>query len=310
MHGNRLRSLHPARLRVPSDMSRNTPLSFDESPRSVRDLVDVVLRHWGIVVASGLIFGFAALAYGVLADRQYRAVTTLLPVERDNANGMLSSIATQLGGLAALAGATGGDADRVEALEVLKSRALARKFIDEHGLVPILYADRWSAETQRWVVAESEVPTLIRAEGQFRSRIVRVSEDLSSGLITIAVTWTNPQQAAEWANGLVRLANDELRTQAITRAQANLDYLERELNKVAILEVRQSIYELMQAQIRTAMVANVGDEFAFKVVDQATPPEQPSSPRVAILLGISIVLGLFVGVLVSFVIPASGQTEG
>jgi uncharacterized protein involved in exopolysaccharide biosynthesis len=270
------------------------------SRRSVREFTAVLLRNWRLIGASTVLAGVIAATYVTFADRYYRAVTTLLPVERQGTGNTLASIANQLGGLAAVSGLSIGDSDHTEAIEVLKSRSLVRKFIEREGLLPVVFTEYWSVEERAWTV--SDTPSVADGEGRFRSEILRISEDLSSGLISVAVTWTDPKQAADWANGLAQLANEELRAKAIGRARANLDYLQREVDAVTVLEVRQSIYDLMRAQIETMMVANVGDEFAFRVVDPATQPEAPVRPRVVILLAVATVFGLFIGVVLSFVI--------
>ena len=42
-----------------------------------------------------------------------------------------------------------------------------------------------------------------------------VDEDKKSGLITLSITWKDPQVAANWANDLVKQLNEQLREQAI-----------------------------------------------------------------------------------------------
>jgi len=50
--------------------------------------------------------------------------------------------------------------------------------------------------------------------------------DPKTGLVTLSITWNDPNIAAKWANGLVRMANDYLRDQAIEESERNIAYLD------------------------------------------------------------------------------------
>jgi uncharacterized protein involved in exopolysaccharide biosynthesis len=53
----------------------------------------------------------------------------------------------------------------------------------------------------------------------------------------------------------------------------------------------------MENQINEAMVANVTDEYALRVVDRALAPDvrDPVSPRKLLIVGVGIVSGLAIG---------------
>jgi uncharacterized protein involved in exopolysaccharide biosynthesis len=144
----------------------------------------------------------------------------------------------------------------------------------------------------------SKVPTLWKANQFFKKDIRSVTEDKTSGVVTLKIRWKNPAQAASWANDLVKMANEYLRNKAIAEGERNISYLNDEAAKTNIVELRQSIYALIQQEINTEMVARGREEYALKVIDPAYPPEKPSSLGVPTLA----VLGLLIGGILSLVV--------
>ena len=70
-----------------------------------------------------------------------------------------------------------------------------------------------------------------------------------------------------------------MRDRAIGEARRSLDYLNRELDKTQIVELRNPIYRLIENRINTVMLANVRDEYAFRIIDRATPPDSDDYSR-------------------------------
>jgi uncharacterized protein involved in exopolysaccharide biosynthesis len=204
------------------------------------------------------------------------------------------ALASQFGGIASLAGV---DLDvsgrKEEAVAVLNSRSLAGEFIEEWNLKPVFFADRWDSASSDWSVAPEEIPSMWEAINYFEKKVRRVSIRNEDGLIAMSVTWFDPVVAAEWANGLIALVNRKMRDDAITEATQSVEYLNEELAKTSAIELKQGIYRLIESNLNTIMLANVRDEFAFRVVDRAIPPdpEDFSSPNRPLVVLVGAVLG-------------------
>ena len=55
----------------------------------------------------------------------------------------------------------GGGGNKDEYLQYLQSNAFTARFIEDEKLLPVLFADRWDAENDRWKVDDpADVPTL------------------------------------------------------------------------------------------------------------------------------------------------------
>ena len=241
-------------------------------------------RRW--VVSSMVAFGLLFAAVAFLSRPVYRAQALVAP--REARSGLID----QLSGLAALMDLNLDTRNSAvdEALAVLTSRNFLESFIADHKLLPRFFPNNWKGDE----------PTPARGVKYLTKNILSVTKDKKTGLITVAVDWTDREEAASWANDLVARINAEMRSRAIATSQAYMSYLEKALETTAVVETREAISRLMESQIKQGMVATVTKEYAFRVVDKALPPDADEfvRPRRALLLLIGPLVGLLVACLV------------
>lgn len=233
------------------------------------------------IIGITFVFAVASVFYALTAKEWYRAEVLLAPAERTD----VSSLPGQLGGLAALAGVTVGGGDSVEAIATLLSRDFAGNFITDQNLIPVLFADDWDADNQRWISDDPEaVPDIRDAIRTFHEDVLRVDEDRGSGLVTVAVEWTDPDQAAAWASLLVERLNAELRARTLREAQANVAYLQEEMQKTNLLTLQQAVGRLVESELQKLMLARGTQEFAFRIIDPAQPPDRRIRPKRSLIV--------------------------
>jgi len=264
----------------------------------LKDLVDLLWRGRWWVIGITLSLTVAAAVLALVLPKTYKAQITVSAVTNapgSGGMGGLSSMVSQFSGLASLAGlSVGGDTHKAESLAVLQSEALTEDYLRENDLLPVLYAKLWDPLQRRWKVTDPRrIPTLWRANQRFKHEIRTVSTDNKTGLTTLTVVWKDPKLAAQWANGLVKKANDYLRGKAIAESDRNIEYLNAQALKTDVVGVKQAIYAIMENEINKEMLARGSDEYALKVLDPAVPPEAPYSPQPLMWT----LIGLFSGVL-------------
>lgn len=277
------------------------------------DVLQIGARLWQCryrILASMLVFGGAFAAAAFLMKPVYRATTVLVPAEGDSSSlgSALSSSLGQMGGLASLVGVNvggGGGVATEEALAVIRSPRFVRSFIEEGGLMPALYPKQWDAGKGAWKGAPEEQPRIERAVKRFVTTINSIDQDKKTGLVSLRVDFNDRVKAAEWANALVAKLNREMRSRAIAKSDASVGYLRQELANTADIGTRESINRLLESQIKQRMLANVTQEFAFRVVDPATPPEADDfvRPNRLLLLVTGPLLGLALAALLALLIP-------
>lgn len=283
------------------------------SPRGDEDAIDltaliaVLRKSWKWLFVAAVLGGIIAAAISLQMRKVYQAQVLVAQVAAQGRG--VSSLTNQLGGLAALAGidigSTGGRKE--ESFATLASAGFAREFIQTNNLLPILFDTKWDATTKRW--RDGKPPSLESAMKKFTEKVATVAEDRKTGLVTVSIEWYSPQLAAQWANLLVDRANERLRAAAINNAERSVAYLEQELAKTNVVELRQAIYNLIEDQVNNAMLANVQREYAFRVIDPAVPPETRISPKRTAITLAGVVLGLLVGALTALVMHGLRRKE-
>jgi uncharacterized protein involved in exopolysaccharide biosynthesis len=240
---------------------------------------DVWARKWRII---GVSFAVSVVVAGLtlLMPNWYTAEVLLAPAEERTSVG----ISGPLGSLANLAGISVGGGDSAEATAVLKSRDLARTYIQRENLLTLFFAKQWDAKSNKWKQSDPEDQPDIRDAVRYWDRNLRtVSEDRKTKMVRLSVEWKDPVLAAKWANEFAVLLNDRMRERALTDAQTSIEYLRNELAKTNEVVLQQSISRLIETEMQKLMMARGNPEFAFKVIDRAEVPKRKSSPQRALL---------------------------
>ena len=127
---------------------------------------------------------------------------------------------------------------------------------------------------------------------------VTINYNLKDDIITIAVHFRDPDMAARIANYYIITLNDYMSSEARRTANINKEYLEKQLRETNDNIIQQKIYNLIADKIETTMMAEVKENFAFKVLDPPMAPDKKSSPKRAQMVVIAIIVSLFLGVFV------------
>lgn len=266
-------------------------------------LASIVAGRWWIIGCVILFTGgFWAAAF--MTVPVYRATTLLAPATSERGADVVGFASSALGGLASGLGIGGPrDAETEEALAVLQSREFTESFVVGKKIMPKLFAGKWDAASGAWKVDEEHQPTPGKAYKYFDKRVRSVLQDRKTGLVTIQIDWTDRNEAADWANELVRQLNTEMRTRAIAKAEASMRFLENELQSTTTVEARAAISRLIESQVKQRMLANVTQDYSFRVVDRAIAADKddPVKPQKALLVVLGPLVGFGVGVVLVLV---------
>jgi len=274
-----------------------------DSDVDLRTLLRLLWKGKWLIVASTVVSTALLAVLAFVTTPIYRATTVLVPASVDrNGAGALGGMLGQFGGLASLAGVnvgSGGNSETEVSLAVLRSRQFTEAFLRDLNLLPVLFHGRWDAGAKQWEGATEDWPTLAQGNKFFDREVRSVAYDRKTGLVTLQVDWSDPAQAAAWANELVARANAEMRRRAIEDARASVDYLEKELTATTTIDTRSAISRLMEAQIKQRMLANVTVEYAFKVIDPALAPDPKDMirPKRLLLVAFGAAMGMLLGVI-------------
>lgn len=278
---------------------------------SLNELFSEIWRAKIWLLGSAFLVAVIMAFYSLTLPNIYRSEALVTPVT-DGAGGKLGNLAGQLGGLASIAGISLGKGDSNKsaiALEKLKSREFFFKFAEKQQiLVPLMAAKDWqpennqllldpdiyNADTGQWVRNVSwpkqQQPTLQEAHKVFLDNLV-VTQDKASGMIKIAYHHVSPTVASNWVNALIADLNEEMRQRDISEAQSSITYLEQQVADTKITEIRTVLYQLIEEQTKTLMLANVKPEYMLETVDAAVVPEMKYKPgRAIMVIGAAVVV--------------------
>lgn len=285
----------------------------------LRELFLILWRARWLIIGCTVFAGLLAAGISATMPNIYRAQVLLAPAEEASGGG-LAALAGQLGGLASLAGVNIGKSEASKtaiAMEVLKSRVFVTNFVRQREIVvPLMAATEWDANNdelifngdvydaleKRWVVQElnkkSEYPTDWDIYNRF-SGIMEVQKDKGSGLITVSVDFYSPVLAKQWADWLIEDVNAQVRKMDVDEATKSIEYLKRQLQQVSIKEMQQIFYQLIEKQTQTIMLANVRDQYVFKVIDPAVVPQAMYGPKRTLIVLVSTIAAFFLSTLIA-----------
>jgi len=278
------------------------PQDNSEDEINLLDYWRILMRYKWMIVFCTLLSGAIAAVVAINATEIYRAEVVLAPAGEDQNSA--SGLAGQFGGLAALAGVSlGGSGGQLqEAIATLKSRVFTEAFISDLNLMPILYETIWNPETKSWLVENEEaIPTAWDAYKLFDG-IRSISDDKKTGMYSLAFEWSDPELAAKWANASVERINQHQKEKAILEAQNNIKYLKSQLEETSVVEMRQAIFRLIEAQTKNIMLASVRDEFVFRVIDPAVVPEERIKPKKKLMVVLGGMVGFMLSVFLAFLL--------
>jgi hypothetical protein len=230
-----------------------------------------------------------------------------------------SGMASQLGGLASIAGInlSANEVSKTQiALHTLKGKSFLFYFINKYSLKPTLLASigwdsmqdellfdekQFDVANNKWVREVSYPKTLIPSDlevyNSFVTNNLRVNQDKETGLITITISHFSPTVAKSIVDNLVLEINSVIKKDEISEANKSIIYLSNEIQKTNVVELKKLFYQLIEQQTQRVMLANVRDDFAFKVIDHAIEPEDKYKPKRAIIVAVFSFLGGFIAIL-------------
>ena len=271
----------------------------EEDEIDLLELIRTLLKTWKVIAGITIICTGLALFYALSAPEVFKAETLLASAQEEKSGA--SSALGQFGGLAAMAGISiPSDSNVEQVVATLNSRKFLRTYIRENKLMPILFEEIWDIDNQVWLVSSADnEPTEQNAIESFKG-FLTVDEDKKTGLISLAISWKDPKVAAQWANDLVKQLNEQLREQAIADSKKRVGYLEQELAKNTLQDMRAVLYNLLESEKQKAMLANVNEDFALKVIDPAVAPVTRVKPNRKLIVALGGVSGVFLGIFAVF----------
>jgi len=283
---------------------------------NILKLFSILWKEKKIILASVMCFAVVGVIYAVMQKNIYKAQVVLAPADESSGGG-LSAMANQFSGLASLAGVNlgKGTADKTTlALEVLKSRIFINTFINNRAIAAeLLAAEKWDGKeliiddklydlkNEKWndnfLRKGDTEPTHWDLYNAFME-VLSINQDKTTGLVTLSVEHISPVAAKNWLNWLVLDLNQHIRESDVHEAQTSVDFLKKQINETLIADMQKMFYQLIEKQYQTIMLANVREQYMFKVIDPAVIPQERVKPKRSLIVILFSFFGGVLGVIV------------
>ena len=258
--------------------------------------------------------------YSLSIPNIYRSSALVMPAQSQGSN--VSGALSGLGGLASMAGLSipsGNSNNKEEAIAVLTSHQFLEYFIINNDiLLPLMASKGWDAKknelilnpkiydikNKKWIgksSSKTNAPTIQEAVRSFR-QIYIVSENKKNGFVTISIDFYSPYVSKEWIDLIIENINETMRVQAVSMATSSLNYLNDQINKTNISEIKIVLSELAKSETQKIMLSKSSPEYVFKTIDKAFAPEIKISPRRSIICIIGALVGFSLSLLISILL--------
>jgi uncharacterized protein involved in exopolysaccharide biosynthesis len=199
----------------------------------------------------------------------------------------ISAIALQFGV------ASPASSNMSEIANLLKSNILREKVLVKYNLVPILF----SGKPAKWKSEEEKMWAGIR----FLETAIKVNPVQKDNIIQITADFKDPKVARDLVNFALIELIEYMSSEAKRVAETNKKYLESQLDKTADPFIKTKLYTLIAQQIETSMMAEVKENFAFKIVDPPRVPDRKIKPKRTQMVIVAFTVSLFLAIFLAFV---------
>jgi uncharacterized protein involved in exopolysaccharide biosynthesis len=303
--------------------------TYDDDEIDLRELFAALWAGKLTIIIATVMAAAIAVSYALYLPNIYKAEALLSPVSSDG--GGMGGLASKFGGLASLAGVSlgGGSGDKTTlGIEVMQSRQFFAQFSQENNvLVPLMAAKGWNSSdntlvidpevfdstTNTWVrqpnPPRQSQPSIQESHEAFK-KLISVAQDKETGFVTLSVEHFSPYVAKQWVDALVQAINITIREQDVAKAERSISYLQQQIATTQLAELQTGLFELIQSQTETIMLANASPEYLFQTIDPAVVPELKAKPKRALICVLGVMLGGMLGVLIVLVRHFMNKEEG
>jgi uncharacterized protein involved in exopolysaccharide biosynthesis len=284
----------------------------------------VIMKHRKMIGTFVLVAVILTIIISLFMKNIYGAKAIITPIaSKDSGGNSIAASIMQAGGLSSIAFPDSSSSSEIVTL--LKSNILREKIITQYNLLPVLFSDQWDENTKKWkksvwynplslvlslkrLIKPVDKKAIENIEGvpdiwdglRKLDNMVKINNNIKDKTITIVVEFDDPVMAANIASYFLAVLNDHMSSEAKRVALTNRKYLEQQLDQTADPFIKQKVYNLIAQQIETSMMAEVKENFAFKVIDPPKAPDRKMKPNRTEMVFLSLLASLLIGIAIAF----------
>ena len=260
----------------------------DEKHRETNllDYLAILNKYKGLIIAFIMVSIIITGIISFLSPKIYMANATIMHVSNEQEQSSITTIASQFG-------ITSPRTSNVaEIMALLNSKILMEKTIQKYDLIPVILGKDLKGKKDSEKMWDS-----IRylQQGIFKAR-----ENKREGVIRLSAEHKDPEVAAKILTNILSELTSYMSSEAQRVANTNKEYLESLIDKNVDPLIQEKIYSLIARQIEISMMAEVKENFAFKVLDPPKVPDRVISPKIRKNIVMAFILSLFASIFLAF----------
>jgi uncharacterized protein involved in exopolysaccharide biosynthesis len=283
-------------------------------------LLSIIWKGKLIIFGAALLFLSIGVFHALHLPDIYKSEVLLAPTQFDNSS--VGSLASKFGGIASLAGVSlnsGGSDKTAIGIEILKSRKFFKYFNEKTDIsIELIAAQGWNKELNELVLDsdiydeehgewlrkpssyKKTIPSYQELHEEFLKRLT-VGQNTDNGFVTVSFQHFSPNFASQIVESLVIELNRKIKERDVGKAEKSISYLKEQLQEKPIAELQLGLYELIQAQTETIMLAQASPEYLFQIIDPAIVEEKRVKPNRPIICAMYGFIGIIFGTLIAII---------
>jgi len=279
----------------------------------IRIYLNVILRRWPVILGISISIVIIAFMLSIMQKPVYEAKATIL-IRNES-----SSALSQYAGLAGMLGVNFGKGNIGDLMELLKSRAVSEKVLDDLKLVEKIQG--WNNPQ----ISRNDMISVVNG-------MVKPPRSVGN-LLEIKAEYSDPQLTADIANAYVNALSLYWNKMNYTEAQKKLAYIESELPRVEKdlksaekklklaprsltgisfgtqvgisgpqrdYEIYSTVYIMLRKELESTKLEASKEIPPFSILDPAEKPLVKSRPKTKMDVMMGLFFGLFAGAFTAY----------
>ena len=290
----------------------NQSFTIQDDTVDLKELFGLLWEGRKLIILITSVFALGSIFYALSLNNYYKSEAILSLAASSSGGGSALSAFSGLGGLASLAGISisSTNASKLALIvNTINSRAFLKHLVSvDENVLPSLTAaasydseskklvfdsDVYDAANKKWIQAQ---PSYLQAYSVYMKQLT-VNHAQQHNLIMLSVEHISPVFAQGFLDLIIREADNLLRQKDLQRSSESLAYLTPELSKASLLDIKNSLNQLILSQLQSQMMAKISTNYVLNVIEPPFIPENNFKPSRSLICLLGVMLGFVLGIL-------------
>ena len=287
----------------------NSNQNLEEDTIDLKEVFAIMWEGRKLIILITFVFALGSIFYALSLTDYYKSQATLSLATPSSGGG---NSVSGLGGLASLAGISISSSSMNKGalvVNTISSRAFLKHLmsVDENVLPSLKAAASYESESKKlvfdpdvydvtenkWIQAQ---PSYLQAYDTYMGQVT-VNYQEQRNMIMMSVEHISPIFAQKFLDLIIREADNLLRQKDLQRSSEALAYLTLELSKTSLLDIKNSLNQLILSQLQSQMMAKISTNYVLNVIEPPFIPENKFKPSRSLICLLGLVFGFVLGIL-------------